>query len=114
MKPITEPCRIRCKIERVSKQKVYIAIFAVSNFFKLSSNECATAIRVSFKILGEIAAAGKSFTKGEFIKKCMLSAVSLIWPNEIIGKKTRIEDIAENTTERLRKRAMKISFIEYL
>ena len=53
------------------------------NFFKLPSNNSTTATRVSFEISREIAAAGRSFTAGEFIKKCMLSAVSLICPSEI-------------------------------
>ena len=51
------------------------------NFFKLPSNESATVTRVSFEISREIAAAGKSFTEEKFIKKCMLSAVSLICPS---------------------------------
>ena len=53
------------------------------NFFKLPCNESAIVTRVSFEMSREIAVAGKSFTKGEFIKKCMLRAVSLICPYEI-------------------------------
>ena len=53
------------------------------NFFKLPWNESAIVTRVSFEILKEIAVAGKSFTEGEFIKKCMLRAVSLICPYKI-------------------------------
>ena len=52
------------------------------NFFKFSGNESVTAIRVSFEISRKIATAGKSFTEGEFIKTCMLCAVSLFCPSE--------------------------------
>lgn len=37
--------------------------------FKLPSNESVTATRISFEIYREIAAAGKCFTEGEFVKK---------------------------------------------
>ena len=53
------------------------------NFFKLLSNENATATRVSFKISREIATSEKSFMEVEFIRKCMLRAISLICPSEI-------------------------------
>ena len=90
------------------------------NFFKLPNNESAIAARVSFEISRKIAAAGKSFTEGEFIKKCMLSAVSLICPSKIkkfqnvsLSRTTRqriIEDIANNITEQLRQKAIEFSY----
>ena len=90
------------------------------NFLKLPGNESATSTRVSFKISREIAAAGKSFTEKEFIKKCMIRAVSLICQNEIkkfenvsLSRTTvqqRIEDIAENITEQLCHKAMQFSY----
>ena len=90
------------------------------NFFKLPSNESATATRVSFKISREIAAVGKSFTKGQFINKCMLSAVSLICPSEIkkfqnvslshTSRQQRIKDIANYITEQLCQKAIEFSY----
>ena len=90
------------------------------NFFKLPSNESATATRVSFEISREIAAAGRSFTEEEFIKKCMLSAISLICPsqnkkfqNVSLSRTTiqrRIKDIANNITEQLRHKAIEFSY----
>jgi hypothetical protein len=49
-------------------------------FFKKLSTENETATQVSFQISREIAAAGKCFTDGESVKKCMLTAVSEICP----------------------------------
>jgi len=63
-------------------ESLRVNLCSEQNFFKLSGNESATATRVSFEISRKIASAGKSFTEGEFIKKCMLSAVSSICPNE--------------------------------
>ena len=40
-------------------------------FFKVFDNESAKATNVSFKISRQIAAFGKFFTDGEFVKKCI-------------------------------------------
>ena len=111
--------------KRVKAESLLANLRSEQNFFKFPANESATATRVSFGILREIAASGKSFTDGEFIKKCMLRAVSLIFPSEIkkcmlravslicpsdikkfqdvsLSRSTvqrRIEDIAGNITE---------------
>ena len=45
-------------------------------FFKVFDNESAKATNVSFQIWRKIAASGKCFTDREFVKKCMLLAVS--------------------------------------
>ena len=45
-------------------------------FFKVFDNVSANAANVSFQILRKIAASGKCFTDGKFVKKCMLLAVS--------------------------------------
>ena len=75
--------------EKSLKAESLLASFhSEQNFFKLPRNESATVTRVSFEISRKIAVAGKSFTAGEFIKKCMLRAVSLICPNEIKNLKT--------------------------
>jgi hypothetical protein len=50
------------------------------NIFKKPSTENEIATKVSFQISREIAAAGKFFTEGEFVKKCMLIAVSGLRP----------------------------------
>ncbi|XP_076810297.1 general transcription factor II-I repeat domain-containing protein 2-like [Clavelina lepadiformis] len=73
-----------------------------------------TATRVSYEISTDIAAAGKSFTEGEFVKKCMLRAVSRICPREIekfrsvsLSRTTvqrRVEDIAANLTNQLQQK----------
>jgi hypothetical protein len=49
--------------------------------FKKPSTENEIATKVSFQISREIAAAaGKFFIEGEFVKKCMLIAVSGLRP----------------------------------
>ena len=103
--------------EKSLKAEILLAsLLSEQNFFKLPSNESATVTRASFEISRKIAVAGKSFTEGELIKKCMLRAVSLICPNKIkkfenvsLSRTTvqrRIDDIAENITEQLCHKAM--------
>jgi hypothetical protein len=43
-------------------------------------NEAAT--KVSLQISREIAAAGKSFTEGKFVKKCLLITASELCPDK--------------------------------
>ena len=45
-------------------------------FFKVFDNASAKATNVSFQISRKITASGKCFTDREFVKKCMLLAVS--------------------------------------
>ena len=73
--------------------------------------EGSTCARVYFEISREIAAAEKSFIEGEFIKKCMLGAVSLICRSKIkkfqyvslssTNVQRRADDVAENVTNQL-------------
>ena len=52
-------------------------------FFKVFNNKSAKAINVNFQISRKIAASGKCFTDGEFVKKCMLLAVSELCPEKM-------------------------------
>ena len=74
----------------------------------------------SSDISREIAAAGKIFTEGEFIKICMLGAVSLICPSEFkkilnvsllhTTVQRRGEDISDDIINQLHRKAKEFSF----
>jgi hypothetical protein len=49
-------------------------------FFKKSSTEGVASSKVSFQICSEISAAGKCFTEIDFVKICLLIAVSGLCP----------------------------------
>ena len=95
-------------IKRLIAESLLANLRSEQNFFKLPGNESATATRDSFEISRKIAAAEKSFMEGEFIKKCMLRAISLVCSSEIKKFQTvslsrttvqrRIKDIVENKT----------------
>ncbi|MEE6463219.1 hypothetical protein FKM82_005821 [Ascaphus truei] len=87
-------------------------------FQKVPESDAAT--KVSFVISREIAAAGKSYTEGDFIKKCMLIAVSGLCPekrgtfeNVSLSRMTvqrRIADISTNLTDQLKQKASEFRF----
>ncbi|KAJ3605365.1 hypothetical protein NHX12_027412 [Muraenolepis orangiensis] len=49
-------------------------------FFKKASKESEAAVEASYVVSEMIAKAGKPFKDGEFIKKCMLQAASIVCP----------------------------------
>uniref|UniRef100_A0A8C3SKW3 SPIN-DOC-like zinc-finger domain-containing protein n=1 Tax=Chelydra serpentina TaxID=8475 RepID=A0A8C3SKW3_CHESE len=88
--------------------------------FKKVSIENDTVTKVSFQISKEIAAAGKCFTEGEFLKKCMLIAASELCPekrgifeNVSLSRMTvqrRIADISTNLGDQLKQRVSEFCF----
>jgi hypothetical protein len=60
------------------------------SFFKKINVDNEAATKVSFQTAREITAAGKSFTEGEFVKKCLLIAASELCPD----KKSVFENIS--------------------
>lgn len=53
-------------------------------FFKVVNTLNSILSRISFEICREIAADGKSFTKRDFMKKCMLIAVSRLCRGRVV------------------------------
>lgn len=100
--------------------KLLSAISGEANYFKIIVTESKTVTKIGFQISREIAAAGKSFTEGEFVKKCMLIAVSELCPEkkkafENIGLsrmtvQRRITEISENINDQLKRKAKGFSF----
>nr|XP_032662262.1 EPM2A-interacting protein 1-like [Chelonoidis abingdonii] len=88
--------------------------------FKKVSTENDTVTKGSFQISKEIAAAGKCFTEGKFLKKCMLIAVSELCPekrgifeNVSLSHMTvqrRIVDISTNLSDQLKQRVSEFCF----
>ena len=80
-------------------------------FFKVFVYASEKATNVSFQISRKIAASGKYFTDGEFVKKCMLLAVSELCPEKMrmpqnisLSRMTvqrRVADITANLTDKL-------------
>ncbi|XP_075455203.1 general transcription factor II-I repeat domain-containing protein 2-like [Ascaphus truei] len=93
---------------------------AEQQIFKKVNTESEAATKVSFEISREIAADGKSYTEGDFIKKCMLIAVSGLCPekrgtfeNVSLSRMTvqrRVTDIATNLTDQLKQKASEFRF----
>ena len=89
-------------------------------FFRVFDNESAKVTNVSFQISREIAASGKCFTEGEFVKKCMLLAVSELCPEKMrmfqnisLSRMTvqrRVADIAVNLTDQLKQKVKEFCF----
>ena len=96
--------------KKALKQRVYVAIFAPSKIF-LSFRAMKVLPELASKFQEKLVLRER-VPEGEFIKKCMLSAVSLICPSEIknfqnvsFSRTTiqrRIENNANNITEHLR------------
>ena len=89
-------------------------------FFRVFDNESAKVTNVSFQISREIAASGKCFTEGEFVKKCMLLAVSELCPEKMrmfqnisLSRMTvqrRVADIVVNLTDQLKQKVKEFCF----
>ena len=90
-------------------------------FFKVFDNESAKATNVSFQISREIAASGKCFTDGEYVKKCMLLPVSELCPEKMrifqnislsrMNVQSWVADIAANLTDQLKQKVKNCAFI---
>ncbi|XP_016898365.1 general transcription factor II-I repeat domain-containing protein 2-like [Cynoglossus semilaevis] len=52
------------------------------DFFKKATKENIAAVEASYMVSEMIAKAGKPFTEGEFVKKCILQAASIICPEK--------------------------------
>ena len=89
-------------------------------FFKVLGSESAKGTDLSFKISREIAVSGKCFTEGEFVKKCMLLAVSELCPEKLrmfqnisLSRMTvqrRVSDIAANLMNQLKQKVKEFCF----
>ena len=89
-------------------------------FFKVLGSESAKGTDLSFKISREIAVSGKCFTEGEFVKKCLLLAVSELCPEKLrmfqnisLSRMTvqrRVSDIAANLMNQLKQKVKEFCF----
>ncbi|KAI5092863.1 protein transcription factor II-I repeat domain-containing protein 2B-like protein [Silurus meridionalis] len=52
------------------------------DFFKKATKESNAAVEASYMVSEMIATAGKPFTEGEFVEKCILQAASIICPEK--------------------------------
>ena len=85
------------------------------NFFKKGSKESWAAVETSYAISEMIAKAGRPFTEGKFIKKCMLQAANIICSEKksqfntiSLSENTvaeRVSDMSSSIYEQLRKKA---------
>ena len=85
------------------------------NVFKKATKENNAAVEVSYVVSEMIAKAGKPFTEGEFIKKCILQAASIVCPekegqfsNISLSANTvaeRISDLSSDIYDQLREKA---------
>jgi hypothetical protein len=76
--------------------------------------------KFSFQLAREIAAAGKSFTEGQFVKKCLLSAASELCPDKKsvsenislshMAIQRRVTDISNNLSNQLREKAEEFKY----
>ncbi|TKS65945.1 General transcription factor II-I repeat domain-containing protein 2 [Collichthys lucidus] len=70
------------------------------DFFKKATKESNAAVEASYMVSEMIATAGKPFTEGEFVKKCILQAASIICP-EKKGQFSNISLSANTVAERI-------------
>uniref|UniRef100_A0A8D2IX21 HAT C-terminal dimerisation domain-containing protein n=1 Tax=Varanus komodoensis TaxID=61221 RepID=A0A8D2IX21_VARKO len=99
--------------DRVAKLKT--CLLRQQDFFKKASKESDAAVETSYVVSEMIAKAGKPFKDGEFIKKCMLQAASIVCPekkgqfsNISLSANTvaeRISDLSGNVYDQLREKA---------
>ena len=79
-------CYVICLLDRNEKRLKAAGLMKSlgkeQQCFKVFDNKSAKATNVSFHISSEIAASGKCFI-GEFMKKCMLLAVSELCPEKM-------------------------------
>jgi hypothetical protein len=84
------------------------------SFFNKINVDNEAATKVSFHIAREIATAGKSFTEGEFVKKCLLISACELCPNKesvfeniSLSRMTvqqKVTDISNNLSNQLREK----------
>jgi hypothetical protein len=92
--------------------KLKMGLSQSQNIFRKGNDTAEAATRVSYQISREIAVAGRPFTEGPFVKKCMILAVREICPekqesfnNVSLSRDTvqrRISDIATNICDQLK------------
>lgn len=70
------------------------------NFFKKTTKESNAAVEASYVVSEMTAKAGKPFTDGEFVKKCILEAASIVCP-EKKGQFSHISLSANTVAERI-------------
>ena len=70
------------------------------DFFKKATKENTVAVEASYVVSEMIAKAGKPFTEGEFVKKCILQAASIVCP-EKKGQFSNISLSANTVAERI-------------
>ncbi|XP_077972719.1 EPM2A-interacting protein 1-like [Styela clava] len=70
------------------------------DFFKRATKESSAAVKASYKISENIAIAGKPFTEGEFVKKCLLQTARIICP-EKKGQFSNVSLSANTVAERI-------------
>lgn len=85
------------------------------DYFKKATKENTAAVEASYVVSEMIAKAGKPFTEGEFVKKCILQAASIVCPekkgqfsNISLSANTvaeRISDLSSNIYHQLREKA---------
>jgi hypothetical protein len=90
------------------------------SFFRKINADNKADTKVRFQIAREIAAAGKSFTEGEFMKKCLLIAASELCPdkksvfeNISLSRMTvqpSVTDISNNLSNQLREKAEEFKY----
>ncbi|KAM9299514.1 general transcription factor II-I repeat domain-containing protein 2-like [Gastrophryne carolinensis] len=80
--------------------KLKTCLLRQQDFFKKATKENDAAVEASYVVSMMIAKAGKSFKEGEFIKKCMLQAASIISP-EKKGQFSNISLSSNTVAERI-------------
>ncbi|XP_071979042.1 general transcription factor II-I repeat domain-containing protein 2-like [Engystomops pustulosus] len=80
--------------------KLKTCLLRQQDFFKKATKENDAAVEASYVVSMMIAKAGKSFKEGEFIKKCMLQAASIISP-EKKGQFSNVSLSANTVAERI-------------
>ena len=68
------------RADKLSKPK--IGLLSQQNIFVRQTQVNQSAVRASFRIAQLIASSGKTFTDGEFVKKCMSAVVEEVCPEK--------------------------------
>lgn len=90
------------------------------NLFKKLANESSSAVEASYAVSYKIAKEMKSFTMGDFVKDCMITATEIVCPekkqcfsNISLSRNTvaqRIREIADNMKYQLHEKAKNFTF----
>uniref|UniRef100_A0A803JA82 SPIN-DOC-like zinc-finger domain-containing protein n=1 Tax=Xenopus tropicalis TaxID=8364 RepID=A0A803JA82_XENTR len=86
------------RAKRVASLKA--CLMRQQDFFKKATKENVASVQASYMVSEMIAKAGKPFTEGEFVKKCMLQVASIICP-EKKGQFSKISLSANTVAERI-------------